>query len=291
MPASLAASQRGIVERVARALADVPGVAALALAGSHARGVARPDSDIDLGIYYGEAEPFEIARIRALAGEWNDEPDPVVTDFYEWGRWVNGGAWLCIDGQQVDLLYRELGKLERTIDDCLRGEVEIDWPQQPPAGFHSQVYLGELHICRPLLDRAGALAGLKRRVDRYPAALGKALVSKRLQLADFTLAHARKSAGRADVLNTVTCLTRSLICLNHVIFALNEAWFLNDKTALAEISGFRTGPPGYAERVGGLLARPGSTAAELEATVAGAECLFREVAGLDPASYAPAFVK
>ncbi|RVX41729.1 nucleotidyltransferase-like protein [Nonomuraea polychroma] len=37
---------------VAARLAGVPGVAAVVLGGSRARGTHRPDSDIDLGLYY-----------------------------------------------------------------------------------------------------------------------------------------------------------------------------------------------------------------------------------------------
>ena len=58
------------------------------------RGVAHPGSDIDLGVFYSESDPFSIQCIRELAGELNDTAAPVVCGFYEWGQWVNGGAWL-----------------------------------------------------------------------------------------------------------------------------------------------------------------------------------------------------
>lgn len=45
----------------------------------------------------------------------NDTAGPVVTSFYEWGLWVNGGAWLTVGGQRIDFIYRSLEQLERII--------------------------------------------------------------------------------------------------------------------------------------------------------------------------------
>src|SRR5262245_59157255 len=101
----LTPTQRALVDSLARELAAIPGVAAVVLGGSYARGAARPGSDIDLGVFYSEAAPFDLAAVRALAARVNDAPDPVVTGFYDWGPWVNGGAWLTIGGQRVDFLW------------------------------------------------------------------------------------------------------------------------------------------------------------------------------------------
>ena len=83
---------------LAARLGAIRGVKAVGLGGSHARGLARPGSDIDLGILYSDADPFSIASIRELVLDLNDTAKPVVTGFYEWGAWVNGGAWLTIRG-------------------------------------------------------------------------------------------------------------------------------------------------------------------------------------------------
>src|SRR4249919_594731 len=96
-------------------LGAIPGVRAVVLGGSHARGRAQPESDIDLGLLYSDAAPFSIESVRELAEPVNDTTGPVVTDFYQWGPWVNGGAWLTIGGQRVDFLYRSLEHLDRVI--------------------------------------------------------------------------------------------------------------------------------------------------------------------------------
>ena len=59
-------------------------------------------------------------------------PEPVVAGFYQWGPWVNGGAWLTIGGQRVDFLYRSLEHVERTIADAEAGRYELHHAQHHP---------------------------------------------------------------------------------------------------------------------------------------------------------------
>lgn len=49
------------------ALQKVSNVVAVVLGGSYARDFARPDSDIDIGIYYREASPLSVDRVRSVA--------------------------------------------------------------------------------------------------------------------------------------------------------------------------------------------------------------------------------
>jgi predicted nucleotidyltransferase len=88
----LSRKQRELVLMLAARLGAICGVKAVVLGGSHARGLAHTGSDIDLGVFYSESDPFSIQCIRELAGELNDTAAPIVCGFYEWGPWVNGGA-------------------------------------------------------------------------------------------------------------------------------------------------------------------------------------------------------
>ncbi len=165
----LSATQRELVSSLSTRLASIPVVAAVVLGGSHARGRAKPDSDIDLGLLYSETDPFAVHRVRELAAAVNDTPEPVVTGFYEWGPCVNGGAWLTIGGQRVDFIYRSLEHVGRVVDDAEAGRYTLDYLQQPPFGFFSPTYLGEIAVCIPLFDPAARLDGLTRRVSVYPS--------------------------------------------------------------------------------------------------------------------------
>src|SRR4029077_5818328 len=162
-----------------------------------------PGSDIDLGLLYADAAPFSIQSVRELAESVNDTPGPVVTDFYGWGPWVNGGAWLTIGGQRVDFLYRSLEHLERVIAEAQAGRYEVHYLQQPPFGFFSATYLGEIAVCVPLFDPTARLDALKRGVASYPEALRQAVVRDYLFMAEFTLVmFAPKYAARSDTYGT-----------------------------------------------------------------------------------------
>jgi hypothetical protein len=48
-------------------LSKIPGVAAVVLGGSYARRTARPDSDLDVGLYYSKNSPPDIEAILRCA--------------------------------------------------------------------------------------------------------------------------------------------------------------------------------------------------------------------------------
>jgi len=89
---------------LSRRLSQIPGVVAVCLGGSRARGAARLESDWDFGLYYRGW--IDTAAVRALgySGE--------VVEPGAWGRLVNGGAWIEVDGARVDLLFRDLDTVE-----------------------------------------------------------------------------------------------------------------------------------------------------------------------------------
>ena len=287
----LSPEQRELVSSLAERLGAIRGVRAVALGGSYARGRAQPGSDIDLGIFYSEAAPFLIQSIRELAEAVNDTTGPVVTNFYEWGPWVNGGAWLTIGGQRVDFIYRNLEHLERVIAEAGAGRYELHYLQQPPFGFFSGTYLGEIAVCVPLFNPEARLHGLKRRVAGYPEALRQAVVQDYLFMAEFTLtAFAPKFAARADAYGTVACLTRAVNELVLALFALNRKYPINDKTALAEVAEFERAPREFGPRVQETLVHMGASAAELVAAVESVAQLLRETIDLADGLYKPPYM-
>ena len=261
-------------------LSRIEGVVAVALGGSRARGSHRPDSDFDLGLYYDDSAPFSIPDIVAVADRINDSPGPIVTDFYRWGPWVNGGAWLTVRGQRVDFLYRSLDRLAQVIADCLQGKIESDFYQQPPYGFHSYIYLGELSICQPLHDPRGVLAGLKKRVAPYPPALKRAIVNRFLWGCEFDLSQGAALARRGDVYTTIGCFARVASGMVQVLYALNERYFVGDKYAFAEITSFPISPPSLVSTVTHVLGCPGANPDELGATAGRLHALVEQLIAL-----------
>ncbi len=70
-----------LIESIVEELKKIPNISAIVIGGSHATGTNRPDSDIDLGLYYKEAHPFSIESIKILANKLNDFPNPIVSNF------------------------------------------------------------------------------------------------------------------------------------------------------------------------------------------------------------------
>ena len=286
----LSSAQVELISSLSKRLGAIQGVAAVVLGGSHARGRARPDSDIDLGVLYSEANPFSIQSVRDLVEDVNDTAGPVVTGFYEWGPWVNGGAWLTIGGQRVDFVYRNLEHLERVIADSEAGRYELHYAQQPPFGFFSATYLGEVATCVPLFDPEARMDLLKRRVANYPEALRRAVVQDYLWMAELGLnAFAGKFAKRSDTYGTAACLTGVVNQMVLALFALNRRYPMNDKTALEEIAEFERAPRQFGPRVQKTLARLGDSAQELGGALESIKQLHRETIELAEGLYQPRF--
>jgi len=260
-------------------LSALPGVRAVVLGGSRAAGRARPDSDTDIGVYYDASAPFDIGAVRELASRVAVSP-PTVTGFYEWGAWVNGGAWIQTPDGKIDLLYREVGHVAKAIATVKTGFIDVDFLQQPPYGFVSITYLAETAICVPLSDPHGVIAAFKAQVADYPEVLGTKWVGDALWMTEFSLMHAHGYAARGDVLNTAGTLARCTMLLTQALYALNRVYFINDKHAPADMAAFTRCPADFVERLSAVLAAIGHDAVSLSRSVEAVTALASEVSAL-----------
>lgn len=290
LPVTLSTQKRELLERLVERLAGIAHLQAVVLGGSYASGAATAASDLDMGLYYLDAEPFSIEAIRQAAAEIAlVGQTPVVTGFHEWGAWVNGGAWIQTEAGKVDFLYRSLDHVGRVVREAQAGRWQHDYDQQPAHGFYSTGYLAETKICLPLYDPAGKIAELKHMVEAYPPALKQTIVSDSLWSAEFTLLHGRGFASKGDVYSTAGCLVRAAANLTQALFALNETYFLGDKRAMETLAGFQRLPAGYVEGITGILACPGRTQAEMMRSVEAMEGLWRGVVALTEGGYRAKF--
>lgn len=281
--------KRALLQQLVAELSSVSGIAAIVLGGSYASGAQHAASDLDVGLYYFADKPFAIPAIKQIAERVAVAGGATVTGFYEWGAWVNGGAWIHTPHGKVDFLYRNLDQVQRTLSEAQQGITQHDYDQQPTHGFYSVIYLAETQICLPLYDPAGLIANLKRQVEHYPALLKQQIVAGSLWSAEFTLLFARNFAAKGDIYNTVGCLTRITANLTQALFALNERYFIRDKQVMATIATFPVLPAGYEEQINAILACPGSTAPALTATVNRLQQSWQSVVALADALYQPKF--
>jgi predicted nucleotidyltransferase len=266
-----------LLQKIIDHLKPVQGLRAIVLGGSYASGSQRPDSDIDIGLYYDESLPLDIAHIRSIASILNDTSNPTVTELGGWGTWVNGGAWLTIEGQRLDFLYRNIDFVSSTIDDCNNGIIRSDYWQQPAYGFHSFMYCTETAICRPLYDPDHVIEHLKAKVIHYSPRLKQAIIKNFLWSARFTLDNTYKAASRGEVYLVTGCLARAIHCLVQVLYALNETYYLSEKKLAADISSFSIRPENFLERIYALLGATGTDNTQLQESLAQAEELYNEV--------------
>ena len=269
-----------LIDQIITQLKSVRGVQAIVLGGSYASGMQHPDSDIDIAIYYRQAQPLDSKQVRTIAVALNDTSNPVVTDISSWGRWVNGGAWLTIQGQRVDFLYRNSDFVSRILDECANGIFEIDYLQQPPYGFYSYMYCAETQICKPLYDPNSIISLLKAKVTTYPQLLKQAIIQQCSWSANFSLENAYKAAHRGDVYFTTGCVARAISMLVQVLYALNETYFLSEKNLEQHVNVFKILPDNFLNRVKAILSNIGSNAEPLVISVASTNSLLQDVRAL-----------
>ena len=260
-----------LLGRLVRALGGVPGIRAIVLGGSRARGEATAQSDYDIGLYYEADNPIDTGRLAKAAMLLPGAASSSVTAIGDWGPWINGGAWLTVDGRRVDLLYRELDKVQGVIEACQAGRIERVYQPGHPHAFVSAIYMGEVALAQVLWDPEAVLAPLKRRCLPYPDALREALIRSFFWEARFALENAAHGRGKDDPAYVAGCAFRSVACLCQVLFALNGVYLLNEKGAVQSVEKLARRPPDFAARAAQAIAAgatglPGLTALVEETT-------------------------
>ncbi|MGV9688687.1 nucleotidyltransferase domain-containing protein [Streptomyces sp. NPDC003444] len=261
---------------IAHRLSEVEGVVGVCLGGSRARGTHAPDSDYDLGLYYRPS--LDTAALRLLAAELTGGPVE-VTEPGGWGPWVDGGAWLGVDGHRMDWIYRDLDRVRRVREECAEGRFEIGTQPGHPLGVYSPSYVGELALGRVLADPTGELREVQEEARVYPDALRKALVENARWEAPFILSCARKGAVRGDAFYVAGCLFRAVGLLVQALHAREGGWVLNEKGAVREAGELPSAPPDFAARAQSLLAALGTDPAALATALDAADALTAEVCG------------
>lgn len=233
---------------MARALAGIDGVVGVVLGGSQARGTADAHSDIDLGVYY--RGDLDVPAVRDLARTFDERAE--VSERGGWGPWVDGGAWLTVDGTRVDWIYRDLDRVERIRADCEQGRIDCQFQIGHPHGFWTSAYVAELALARILADPDGTLE--RARPTSYPDALSTALSERGRWEAGFLLDAAEKGATRGDVAWVAGCLYRAAGCLSQARHAEAREWVTTEKGTTA---------PDLAA----VLAHPGTAPADLHTAI------------------------
>ena len=265
-----------LIQRVTEALRTCPFVAGVALGGSLATGTATAGSDVDIGVYYRHGA-LDAGALSRLARELDDEHrENLVCSEGGWGAWVNCGGWLVMDGVHVDLILRDMDRVQDVVERTDRGEFSAHYQTGHPHAYLDVMYRGELASCR-LLYADPSLAALKARAEVYPEPLRRALMGFFLFEADFSCQLAEKNLPNGDIYYFTGHLFRAASALNQALFARNARWCLNEKKAIFRIEGFPAHPADYARRMNGVFERIGASPSE---AIAALQALRQETASL-----------
>lgn len=243
-----------LAQAIAARVARVPGVVAVSLGGSHARGTDRPDSDLDLGLAYDAARPFDLTALNVLCRDLDDSATAEATPPGGWGPWVDGGAWLTVQGQRVDFIYRELGRVEKSVEDALAGRVSLHAQGGHPHGIHGHHYAAELATGVILHDPSGRLERLRARLGGYPAPLAQALGKHYGWQPDIWLYGMEKGLKRGDLHYAQGCAYQVVMALVQLLCARERVWLLNEKGAVALAGALPGAPLHFEARVNAALA-------------------------------------
>lgn len=199
------------MERLLDDLECMPGVVAVVLGGSRAEGSADAGSDWDLGVYYRGA--VSLAKLE----RWGRVHPPG-----SWGRIMNGGAWLELEGRKVDVLLRDLDVVEHFTGRALRGDFDVDHLLGYVAGVPTYSLAAELAVAKPL-------RGAPPEAPAFPEALAEKAPARWRFCRDFTLGYARALARRGDAVAAAGQTAKAILEEAHARLCERRAWTLNEK--------------------------------------------------------------
>jgi predicted nucleotidyltransferase len=206
---------------VVRRLATSPAVAAIALVGSHASGMAEPDSDLDLFVYAdGDLGTLraEMAHEHADPAAWHSLHERGFGDCDTW-RLKDGRSWL-------DLMYWPTTWAEEQLHRVLA--------EHTASMGYSTAFWRSIRDARPLYQRDGWHADLQRRARQpYPESLRRNVVNlNRPYLRDHPFSfreQAAKAIARQDLVSVNHRVAAWLASYADIVFALNRVLHPGEK--------------------------------------------------------------
>ncbi|MEQ2468077.1 nucleotidyltransferase domain-containing protein [Niallia sp. Sow4_A1] len=243
-----------IIDEINKELKDIPGIVGVVLGGSRARGTNHPTSDIDIGIYYDESAGFDVQEVSEIATKLDDDHrENLITSLGEWGAWINGGGWLVVQGYHVDLIFRDVKRVSKVINNCLNGNASAHYHTGHPHAYLNVMYMGEISICKILSEQASRISNLKAKTKPYPQPLKEAIIGYFMFEASFSLMFAKDNVDKDDISYVAGHCFRTISCLNQVLFAINEEYCINEKKAVRMIDGFNRKPNEYKNKIGQIV--------------------------------------
>ncbi len=250
----------------------------IALGGAHAKGVADPESDLDLYVFAHRILPNE-ERDR-LCQDFDSEIDTIRS----WGElasedgaFIQGGTDFTFQGIKIECWFRDIDNISGIVAECQAGVVRRDLVTWTVMGFFNHCALSDLHHMIPLDDPAGILVEWQAAVRAYPPKLRATILREHMHAAKFWPEnfHYQSAVQRQDTIYVMGIVQQVIHNLIQVIFALNKTYFPGEKKLEAALGHLAITPPDFGARIKHLLL-PDDFGAQRKALIA----LVREVEAL-----------
>jgi hypothetical protein len=180
------------------------------LGGSRVNGSSDAQSDWDLGVHYRGT-----IDLTALGARGEVYPPGSR------GRLMNGGAWLTVGGEVVDVLLRDLDTVDHWTRRAQDGKFEIDALLGHIAGVPTYILTAELALSVPL---RGAVTSVT-----YPPRLVEAAPPIWRFCRSFSLECARSYARRGNRIGAIGQAAKAVMEEAHARLCERSAWVCNEK--------------------------------------------------------------
>lgn len=231
------------------------GPCAIALGGSHAKGVADAQSDIDIYVFAESWLPDaeRTAKLQALM--------PGVVEARSWSAMPEqGGTDFSINGTEVEIWFRQLGPIAGIIERSVAGEAVRRYVTWTPNGYSEHCALADLTSLKVIADPHALLTPLLDRIAVYPPALRATLIRQGLASAGFWRDnfHLETALARADGYYLQSIAHQIVTDLIQALFAVNRVHFPGDKKMATHIGKLSAVPEDFMVRADGVLGGNGA---------------------------------
>jgi hypothetical protein len=228
-----------VLVRIVAEMQKVPGIFAVGLGGSRSIGMATPGSDYDVimftepeGNYDDDAVRRAVAR---LGGKWLTQRE-------------RGLAECEVEGQKVELLFRQIDKIAAEIGRAKQGQFRRSLNPLHTVGFLSTVLVSYVTYIRPLWDPEGRLRRLIKSAFPYPEPLRTKMISGFRTESKLAIMHAAKTRSDHDIAHLMGLYSRAHAAWTLTLFALNRRYPIIDKGGRHIVTRFPLCPANFTAR-------------------------------------------
>jgi hypothetical protein len=220
---------------ICQELAKGRGKYAISVGGSLGKGTWDNSSDVDFRLFHEKDLP------------WPDKNPEIWKSYFEAeARWRKKGV--KIDG----IWPRKIDEIDSALERWLDGVIQPDDLIWTIWGYH---ILPDIYHQAIIEDPYGVIEGWKRRLVHYPPKLKKAVIEKHLASVRYWRNdyHYQNKVGRSDTVFLAGLTSKLVHELIQILFALNETYYVGDGQNLSFMQKFTLIPPGFADKVNGIL--------------------------------------